>query len=180
MGLRRPWVVWLFLEIKDSVSLFVAPVPSLMCGSYSHSLMHPCRKCQDKICILQRSSWQKCEEKLKSGQKCYAVQVGLVWVDGRTERRLPMGIESGTTTSHLELEYLRFGDWSAQQRGGRNQAKDQVTGIPGWRNGLAPAVGPGRDPGDPGSNPTSGSRCMGPASPSACVSASLCVSLWLS
>ena len=33
--------------------------------------------------------------------------------------------------------------------------------------------GPGRNPGDLGSNPTSGSRCMEPASPSACVSASL-------
>ena len=42
-------------------------------------------------------------------------------------------------------------------------------GIPGWRNGLAPAFGPGRDPGDPGLNPTSGSWCMEPASPSACV-----------
>ena len=30
-------------------------------------------------------------------------------------------------------------------------------GIPGWRSGLALAFGPGRDPGDPGSNPTSGS-----------------------
>ncbi|CAD7691588.1 unnamed protein product [Nyctereutes procyonoides] len=40
-------------------------------------------------------------------------------------------------------------------------------GIPGWRSGLAPAFGPGRDPGDPGSNPTSGSQCMEPASPSA-------------
>ena len=49
-------------------------------------------------------------------------------------------------------------------------------GIPGWRSGLAPAFGPGRDPGDPGSNPTSGSQCMEPASPSACVSASsLCL-----
>ena len=46
-------------------------------------------------------------------------------------------------------------------------------GIPGWRSGLAPAFGPGRDPGDPESNPTSGSRCMEPASPSAYVSASL-------
>ena len=46
-------------------------------------------------------------------------------------------------------------------------------GIPGWRSDLAPAFGPGRDPGDPGSNPTLGSRCMEPASPSACVSASL-------
>ena len=44
-------------------------------------------------------------------------------------------------------------------------------GILGWRSGLAPAFGPGRDPGDPGSNPTSGCRCMEPASPSACVSA---------
>ena len=52
-----------------------------------------------------------------------------------------------------------------------------LAGIPGWRSGLAPAFGPGRDPGDPGSNPTSGSRCMEPASPSACVSASLSLSL---
>ena len=51
--------------------------------------------------------------------------------------------------------------------------KMKALGIPGWRNGLAPAFGPGHDPGDPGSNPTSGSRCMEPASPSACVSASL-------
>ena len=28
-----------------------------------------------------------------------------------------------------------------------------LTGIPGWRSGLAPAFGPGRDPGDPGSIP---------------------------
>ena len=50
-------------------------------------------------------------------------------------------------------------------------------GIPGWRSGLAPAFGPGRDPGDPGSNPTSGSWCVEPASLSAYVSASLSPSL---
>ena len=48
-------------------------------------------------------------------------------------------------------------------------------GISGWRSGLALAFGPGHDPGDLGSNPTSGSQCMEPASPSACVSASVCV-----
>ena len=47
-------------------------------------------------------------------------------------------------------------------------------GIPGWCSGLAPAFGPGRNPGDPGSNPTSGSRCMEPASPPL-LSLSLCV-----
>ena len=55
--------------------------------------------------------------------------------------------------------------------------KEKVGGIPGWRSGLAPAFGPGRDPEDLGSNPTSGSWCMEPASPSACVSASLSLSL---
>ena len=55
--------------------------------------------------------------------------------------------------------------------------KNKILGIPGWRSGLAPAFGPGRDLGDPGSNPTSGSRCMEPASPSAYVSASLSLSL---
>ena len=55
--------------------------------------------------------------------------------------------------------------------------KKRRLGIPGWRRGLVPAFGPGRDPGDLGSNPTSGSRCMEPASPSACVSASLSFSV---
>ena len=32
--------------------------------------------------------------------------------------------------------------------------KNDFQGIPGWPSGLAPAFGPGRDPGDPGSNPT--------------------------
>ena len=50
-------------------------------------------------------------------------------------------------------------------------------GIPGWRSGLAPAFGPGCNPGDLGLNPTSGSWCMEPAFPSAYVSVSLCVSL---
>ena len=58
-----------------------------------------------------------------------------------------------------------------------NRIENPEVGIPGWRSGLAPAFGPGRDPGDPGSNPTSGSQCMEPASPSACVSASLSLSL---
>ena len=46
-----------------------------------------------------------------------------------------------------------------------------------WLSGLAPAFGPCRDPGDPGSNPTSDSQCTEPASPSACVSASLSVTI---
>uniref|UniRef100_A0A8C0M829 Uncharacterized protein n=1 Tax=Canis lupus familiaris TaxID=9615 RepID=A0A8C0M829_CANLF len=52
--------------------------------------------------------------------------------------------------------------------------------IPGWRSSLTPAFGPGRNPGDLGSNPVLGSRCMEPASPSAYVSASLSLSLSLS
>ena len=51
--------------------------------------------------------------------------------------------------------------------------KNVIVGIPGWCSGLAPAFGPGCDPGDPGSNPASGSRCMELASPSAYVFASL-------
>ena len=70
------------------------------------------------------------------------------------------------------------------QNSSKTDARDLLAmkrekGIPGWRSGLAPAFGPGRDPGDPGSNPTSVSRCMEPASPSASayVSASLSLSL---
>ena len=33
--------------------------------------------------------------------------------------------------------------------------KNHLTGIPGWLSGLAPAFGPGHDPGVPGSSPTS-------------------------
>ena len=55
--------------------------------------------------------------------------------------------------------------------------KTLKAGIPGWRSDLAPAFGPGHDPGDLGSNPTLGSRCMKPASPSAYVSASLSLSV---
>ena len=62
------------------------------------------------------------------------------------------------------------------QETGRENQQSLGMGIPGWCSGLAPAFGPGRDPGDPGSTPTSGSRCMEPASPSAYVSASLFVS----
>ena len=49
-------------------------------------------------------------------------------------------------------------------------------GTPGWLSGLAPAFGPGRDPGVPGSRPASGSP-HGASSSSACVSAALCVGL---
>ena len=34
--------------------------------------------------------------------------------------------------------------------------KKKYVGIPGWLSGLAPAFGPGRDPGDPGSSSTLG------------------------
>ena len=54
----------------------------------------------------------------------------------------------------------------------KQPSKVKGWGIPGWRSGLAPAFGSGRDPGDPGSSPMSGSQCMEPASPSA--SLSLC------
>ena len=55
-----------------------------------------------------------------------------------------------------------------------------LSGDPWVAQGLAPAFGPGRDTGVPGSNPTSGSWCMEPASPSAYVSASLSLPLSLS
>ena len=54
--------------------------------------------------------------------------------------------------------------------------ENRLTGIPGWHSGLVPAFGPGRDPGDPGSSPMSGSWCMEPAFPSAYVSAFLSLS----
>ena len=47
-----------------------------------------------------------------------------------------------------------------------------VGGVPGWLRGLAPAFGPGLDPGAPGSSPRRAPG-MEPAAPSSCVSASL-------
>ena len=49
-----------------------------------------------------------------------------------------------------------------------------VLGIPGWLSGSAPSFGPGRDPGLRDRVPHR-APCMEPASPSACVSASVCV-----
>ena len=48
-------------------------------------------------------------------------------------------------------------------------------GIPGWLSGLAPAFGPGCDPGVLKSSPASGS--MEPVSPSVYISASLSLCL---
>ena len=51
-----------------------------------------------------------------------------------------------------QVEILpRLNQWAALQ------TLNIELGIPGWRSGLAPAFGPGRDPGDPGTNPMSGS-----------------------
>ena len=55
--------------------------------------------------------------------------------------------------------------------------KKESCGTPGWLSGWMSAFGSGCDPGVLGSRPTSGSWCMEPASPSAYVSASVCVSL---
>ena len=52
-------------------------------------------------------------------------------------------------------------------------------GIPGWLSSLAPAFGPGCDPGVPGLSPTS-APCVEPASPSAYVFVSLSLSLSVS
>ena len=68
--------------------------------------------------------------------------------------------------------------WHAKMYDPEGLIKSTVTGIPGWRSGLAPAFGPGHNPGDPESSPARAS-CMEPASPSACVSASLSLSLSL-
>ena len=75
-------------------------------------------------------------------------------------------------TARKQIPHLSFA--SSKTFSPRCLVKDHEIGIPGWRSGIAPAFGPGRDPGDPGSNPMSG---MEPASPSACVSASLSLSL---
>ena len=69
---------------------------------------------------------------------------------------------------HNQLYYSTFLPWAVQL----HCLRIRIIGIPGWRSGLVPAFGPGHNPGDPGSNLT-GSRYMEPASPSACVSASL-------
>ena len=41
---------------------------------------------------------------------------------------------------------------------GHSDSEKECQGQPQWLSGLAPAFGPGCDPGDPGSSPTSGSN----------------------
>ena len=97
-------------------------------------------------------------------------------VDSRSQ--LPVPTRKPYTDIPLRQRVIKPDQWPAAQR--MEGLKTSKAGIPRWHSGLAPAFGPGRDPGGPGSNPTSGSRCLEPASPSACVSASLSLSVWLS
>ena len=77
---------------------------------------------------------------------------------------------SGSSGSTLPMRWTQYADPSLNL---------SSFGEPGWLSGLSTTFGPGRDPGDPGSSPTSGSPrgacfslCL------CCVSASLslCVS----
>ena len=43
------------------------------------------------------------------------------------------------------------------KKDGKEVCQNSKNGIPGWLSGLALAFGPGHDPGDLGSSPTSGS-----------------------
>ena len=56
--------------------------------------------------------------------------------------------------------------------GSENWIKKFRAGMRGWLSSLAPAFGPGRDPGVPGSGPHR-APCMEPAPPSASLSLSL-------
>ena len=107
------------------------------------------------------------------------------WVQGLQDRRpMYLGIESGKNAFWGRMEGTPLNVHPTTLKSVHSgpcafydDLKKPESGIPGWRSGLAPAFGPGRDPGDLGSNSTSGSRCMEPASPSACVSASFSLSL---
>ena len=81
----------------------------------------------------------------------------------------------------MSLMWNLRGEKKTEEHRGREERKRKANhkklftiGIPGWRNGLAPAFGPGRDPGDPGSSPTLGSL------QGACFSLCLCLCLSLS
>ena len=84
----------------------------------------------------------------------YALGKCLLFPDRNNGYRLPISyrkyqpyIMAGDTQDTLNEE-----KWSLI-----TYMKPRRIGNPGWRSSLAPAFGPGRDPGDPGSNPTSGS-----------------------
>ena len=82
-------------------------------------------------------------------------------------------------TYNLEIKsYLLYGLGQPEAlETGLLKGKVRDTWVAQW---FSTTLIPEHDPGDPGSNPTSGSRCMEPASPSAYVSASLSLSLSLS
>ena len=78
--------------------------------------------------------------------------------------------------SFVFQRFSRRGKWLSltMEWGGVEPYKKTTLGIPGWPSGLVPAFGPGRDPGDLGLNPTSGSLH------GACFSLCLCLCLSLS
>ena len=73
----------------------------------------------------------------------------------------PMGVKDCRKPSRVRREA-----WN------RHLLRISSRGVPGWLRGLAPAFGPGLDPGAPGSSPRRAPG-MEPAAPSAGVSASL-------
>ena len=73
--------------------------------------------------------------------------VGVKW-------ELTMEINAAVRTNRLGLRIITLTDLRHTEHS--KKVRNRM-GIPGWCSGLAPAFGPGRDPGDPGSNPMSGS-----------------------
>ena len=83
-------------------------------------------------------------------------------------------VETVNLEHQLELFYLLHGPLDNQIQIIILILKFIILGIPGWLRDLAPAFGPGRDPGVPESSPTSGSQH------GACFSLCLCLCLSLS
>ena len=111
------------------------------------------------------------EKQTKTTMRCHLTAVIMAKINNTRNNRCWWGYGEGGAPLHSCWAWENVQPlWKTVWR----VLKNLKIGDPWWRSGLVPAFGPGRDLGKPGSNPTLGSRYIGPASPSACVSASLC------
>ena len=78
---------------------------------------------------------------------------GPVAASGKGRYRRLGSQETGCGLGHTQ----GLSPWAVRPGSAKAPRETVLSGIPGWLSGLAPAFGPGRDPGVPGSSPTSGS-----------------------
>ena len=111
------------------------------------------------------------------------MQWTIIWPKKKNEVRIHvitwMDLENITLNEESQMQKVTFCMIPLIQNVLSSKSKKKVNcaGSLGDAEVWCLPLAQGSNPGYPGSNPTLGSRCMEPASPSACVSASLSLSV---